>query len=388
MKILIIRTFPDVINPNSYNVQEIGLAKALIRKGHQCGIVLFHGKVGDKEEAISVATDHGQQQLNIYWLQGYGILKNGFMPSVYRIAEDYDVLQLHEYDQLLNYRIFKKCQKPIILYHGPYADAYTKGYHIKCLITDVLHGRNKAYKKLPVLTKSELATDFLRQKGFVDVTTVGVGLDVESLNANRQVRNQASVHLCDKTSIHGENSFRLLYIGKLEERRNIFFLLNVFRKLRQKFPQTEFLVIGDGNQDYKQRFLAETEKEREQGCVQYRERIGQKELANVYQNADVFLLASHYEIFGMVLLEAMYFGLPVISTRNGGSVTLIEQEENGYIMDDVDENTWTQTIEWLILHPKKRMQMGVRGQQLVKSRYLWDSLADRFVDAYWKVLEI
>ena len=50
MKVLIVRTFPDVLNLNTYNVQEIGLAKALTCKGVTCGVVLYAGKSRDWEE--------------------------------------------------------------------------------------------------------------------------------------------------------------------------------------------------------------------------------------------------------------------------------------------------------------------------------------------------
>ncbi len=53
MKILIIRTFPNIIDPATYNIQEIGLAKALVRKGHECGIVLYYGKNKDKVRLVS-----------------------------------------------------------------------------------------------------------------------------------------------------------------------------------------------------------------------------------------------------------------------------------------------------------------------------------------------
>ena len=48
MKILIVRTFPDFLDPGKYNVQEIGLAKALTRAGHEVGIVLYNGKNKDR----------------------------------------------------------------------------------------------------------------------------------------------------------------------------------------------------------------------------------------------------------------------------------------------------------------------------------------------------
>ena len=66
MKILIVRLFPYEININNYNVQEIGLAKALVKEGNQCDIV-FYTKGKEKREIINV----DNKKINIFWIKGY-----------------------------------------------------------------------------------------------------------------------------------------------------------------------------------------------------------------------------------------------------------------------------------------------------------------------------
>ena len=83
----------------------------------------------------------------------------------------------------------------------------------------------KRNKNIPCLTKSEAAAQTLKDKGFLDVTPVGVGLDMENLEP---------VSTEDGKINSTERPYRLLYVGKLEERRNLFFLLEVFRKLLKK----------------------------------------------------------------------------------------------------------------------------------------------------------
>ncbi|MGN0155690.1 MAG: hypothetical protein ACI39N_00445, partial [Lachnospiraceae bacterium] len=90
MKILIVRTFPNIIDPSSYNIQEIGLAKALTRKGHECGIVLYYGKNEDTIEKTEVACEDEKREITIYRLHGFSLLKNGFFPSLHKIIKEYD----------------------------------------------------------------------------------------------------------------------------------------------------------------------------------------------------------------------------------------------------------------------------------------------------------
>ena len=67
MKLLIIRPFPERLNLEAYNVQEIGLAEALRRNGIECDIVFFNGRDGDRTQRL----DSG---ITIYWLGGINVL--------------------------------------------------------------------------------------------------------------------------------------------------------------------------------------------------------------------------------------------------------------------------------------------------------------------------
>ena len=102
--------------------------------------------------------------------------------------------------------------------------------------------------------------------------------------------------------------------------------------------------MGKGKENYKKLVF---EKIRQYGLEQnviYFDNLQQKDIANLYKIADIFILPSQYEIFGMVLLEAMYFGLPVLTTLNGGSSTLIKNEENGFICELDEKEKWERAL--------------------------------------------
>ena len=162
MKILIIRTYPSQLNPDSYNVQEIGLALALVRKGHTCGIVMYL----ESGESYTEKRDDG---ITIYWIHGRKMLKNGFFPGIYKIMEQYDIVQVHEYDQLQSWMIYTYHNKKrnVVMYHGPYYDDFNKRYNAKCKMFDrlFLPFSGSAKKYVSCITKSPLAADFLKNKG-------------------------------------------------------------------------------------------------------------------------------------------------------------------------------------------------------------------------------
>jgi hypothetical protein len=134
MKILIVRMYQDVLNISNYNSQEIGLAKALIRKGHQCDIVLYTDK---KEISIQKMNMENGKAITIYWMPARKILKNCIYDKrLYELVKKYDVIQSTEYDQVGNLKLQKVTDNHMAIYHGPYQSYYPKIYNRKCLIID------------------------------------------------------------------------------------------------------------------------------------------------------------------------------------------------------------------------------------------------------------
>lgn len=375
MKILIVRSFPDILNLNAYNVQEIGLAKALTSKGLECGIVLYNGGQKDRTERYAFSRDGKEYSFTIYWLRGFSFFKNGIMPSVFRLISQYDVIQVHEYDQILSWMLYTRMKKPTVIYHGPYYHEYAKGYNLKCRVFDTLFLRNRRPERAVCLTKSEPAADFLRKKGFSHVRAVGVGVDQEQFQADEQ--EQVRCLLEPDGSV-----FRLLYVGKIEARRNVYFLAELFERLLAKKDHLELVIVGSGEPDYVKPFLERIKKWTDEGRIRYIPKATQKELAPVYRNANLFVFPSNYEIFGMVLLEALYFGLPVVSSQNGGASVLLRNGENGYMLEGFDLSVWEEKILQIAGNRELYEKMKKDAYDTVEKHFLWDKLADRFLAGY------
>lgn len=375
MKILIVRSFPDILNLNAYNVQEIGLAKALTHKGLECGIVLYNGGQKDRTERYAFFRDGKEYSFTIYWLRGFSFFKNGIMPSVFRLISQYDVIQVHEYDQILSWMLYTRMKKPTVIYHGPYYHEYAKGYNLKCRVFDMLFLRNRRPERAVCLTKSEPAADFLRKKGFSHVRAVGVGVDQEQFQADEQEQVRCLLE-------PDESVFRLLYVGKIEARRNVYFLAELFDRLLARKDPLELVIVGSGEPDYVEPFLERIKKWTDEGRIRYIPKATQKELAPVYRNANLFIFPSNYEIFGMVLLEALYFGLPVVSSQNGGASVLLRNGENGYMLEGFDPAVWEEKILQIAGNRELYEKMKKDAHDTVEQHFLWDKLADRFLAGY------
>lgn len=128
-----------------------------------------------------------------------------------------------------------------------------------------------------------------------------------------------------------EDRFTVLTVGRLGPRKNIGLAIRgVAEAVRKYDVDAEFLIAGTGRHEEKLRTVA-----REEGIknrVQFLRYVDDEELPLLYSSADVFSLTSHYEGFGLVLLEAMACGTPVIGTDVGGIPTVIEDEKTGYLI--------------------------------------------------------
>ena len=109
------------------------------------------------------------------------------------------------------------------------------------------------------------------------------------------------------------------------------------------------------------------------------EKIDNDQLRYIYPLAKAFLLPSKLEIFGMVLLEAMYLGAPVISSRNGGSMTLMNHSDTGIMIDEFNPDQWSEAAWKLIRDDEYRNKLINAGKELVANEYNWGTITNKML---------
>lgn len=372
MKILIVRTFPSIMNIEHYNVQEIGLAKALVREGHECGIVLYNGFHKRRVEEIAVDGTDGKVQ--VYWLRALNLVKNGVFFGLSAIAKQYDVIQVHEYDQLTSWWYYSFRKQPVVIYHGPYECGFNKGYNLKCKIFDHTFLKLCRRKDVMCLAKSPLAAEFLQKRGFCNVHSVGVGLDT-------------AVYETQEPQKAGSTGLRLLYVGKIEERRNVYFIEKIMRSLME-YPDITLTMVGNGDTDYVQTYLKAIDDLIQAGKIRHIPSVKQQDMGEVYRSHDVLLFPTNYDIFGMVLLEAMYCGMTCISSVNGGASCLIRDGENGIIVEEFDVQSWKTSILGLLGDKHKLKVLKDKNSEYILKNYTWQARIECFVRGYEKVYKM
>ncbi len=388
MKILIVRTAcRGVANMSGfYNSQEIGLARALSRLGNVCDIVLFGGEQESVKEIEFSLADGGAARTKIFYLKGLALYDMGLFFGLNKLADNYDIVQVAEYDQIQSWLMARRFKGKTVVYHGPYFSEFNKRYNLKCSVVDKLFVPGYKRWNTSFIAKSNLAVDFLKEKGISNVAAIGVGLDTSQLikhTLNDDIARDLAISLRrDK-----ENGVRrLLYIGRIEPRRNPYLLANLMNELVKCGLDVSLTVIGSGDEEYVAEWLSMFDKLGLSSRLHYAASLPNACLSEIYSLCEIFLLPTSFEIFGMVLLEAMYYGLVPVTTVNGGSSTIISQGVTGVVLDNLNPNEWANTVAQLFTENSGLVYMGENASRCIGERFTWDSLAPKFLSIYKRVL--
>lgn len=162
-----------------------------------------------------------------------------------------------------------------------------------------------------------------------------------------------------------DDKFVLVTIGRLVERKGYEHLI---RSLSLLPGDSHLLVVGDGPLEPSLRRVAE-----EVGVTDRITWLGYVPRAQLYgalEAADCYVLSSLHEGLGLVVLEAMWAGLPIVATNNGGQVDLVTQGENGFLVDPGDPESLADGIRRLRDDPELRSRMARHNQSDVEKHYV------------------
>lgn len=386
MKILIVRGFAEEINLSSYNSQEIGLAKSLAKKGHICDIVYYTKNKNPWVQKLII----DECNINIYWYPAIKVFNNAIYTQMMKdeIIDKYDIIQTHEYNQFMTWYLCKNKKKPIVLYNGIYQDSRNiLAKIINNKIPEILFKRTIIKNVDIAIGKSRLAEKYLKNKGFKNTNTIGVGLDIEKLNKNNSEDDNTKRLINDlKANL---NDYKvLLYVGRLNDKaKNIEFLIDILQNILKKRKNYKLLMVGKCDSKTIERYLNYARVNGVENNIIHINGVPQTYLKDIYDISDIFVIPSKYEIFGMVIMESMYFKTPVITSINGGSTTIIDNDKDGIIVDEFNSRLWSEEIINTIENKGKYNSIVVNGHLKINKVFNWDSLSDNFIKKYEEILE-
>jgi glycosyltransferase involved in cell wall biosynthesis len=142
-------------------------------------------------------------------------------------------------------------------------------------------------------------------------------------------------------------------------------LIKAFKLLLRKDFAIDLVIVGDGpdEQTYKKMVHSLDLDDK----VHFLSKLSDSDLINYYQKAEMFVFSSSVEGMPLVLLEAMYFGKPIVATAVGGIPEIVENGYNGYLVDS-DPLSLSNGIQKVLEHPDLKQVFGRRSQEILTKK--------------------
>lgn len=177
------------------------------------------------------------------------------------------------------------------------------------------------------------------------------------------------------------DSNRIICVGRLTQTKRFDRVIDAFSMIADKYPEWVVDIFGEG--DLHERLQKQIAERHLTGRVNIKPPT--RDIYAEYQNSSFFVLGSDYESFGLVLIEAMACGIPVVSVNCPfGPVEIIDDGVTGLLSGKTPKDL-SEKMEWMITHETERRKMGCQAHQAA-ARYQQDVVMKEWETIYSSVL--
>lgn len=218
-----------------------------------------------------------------------------------------------------------------------------------------------------------LSKDFeskLREWGYTGVVTVVTTTIEGSLIQDFSISEKMN-------DLRSTDKMRLLFMSRLVREKGIYETIDAFRKLRKSVPNLELLIAGDGKEMH--RVVNETQNDAD---IEILGHLTGSKKREVFKNSHVYCLPSYTEGLPTSVLEAMVFGMPVITTPVGGLKYFFKDKEMGYFVDLKEEEDMAERLKDLILDRERMVRMGLYNHEFALNNLTANKVAERLANSF------
>ncbi len=353
-------------HPGGVNEHVRHAYEAMRRMGHDVWIIT--SKYGKERE------DEGRV---IRLGTGYAFPANGSMGRVtlgWRFKQQArDLLAEHRFDILHFHEPFVPFLSPTMLdqsdtvniatFHafGGFSPSYWVGKWFAGRLNDKLHGR---------IAVSGAARHFISRYFPGDYRIIPNGVDLD-----RFADAEPFEELRDGT-------INILFVGRFEERKGLIHLLRAYHRLRKRHVDARLLIVGSGpKQREYERFIGL----RQIRDVEFLGRVSDDAKARYFASADIFCApATGQESFGIVLLEAMAAGVPIVASDIHGYKNVVQRGVQGLLVEPKNHRALAAALYRLSNDAELRHRMGEEGRAKAPE-YSWDQVSEQISDFYREI---
>ncbi len=384
MKILqVVSSFPPAYSYGGAVKVSYEVSKELTKRDHK--VTVFTTDTWDSKSRIPKPVAH-MEGIDVYRFRN---LSNNLSAKNLAIAPEmvldlkknirkFDIVHIHEYrsfQAIATCYYAKKCDIPYVLQpHGSLPRIIEKQSLKR--IYDVIWGNGILKHASRIVAVSESEVEQFRQFGIPDEKIAVIPnainyISPTSLPPAGQFREQYDIH--EKRII--------LYVGRVHKRKGIDFLIHAFNSFIQSRTENDAVLVIAGADDGYQSTLEDlvgqfglSDKVRFIGFI--------PSLTAAYQDADVLVYPSVYEIFGLVPFEALLCGTPVIVTDDCGCGEIIKEAGCGYLVCYGDVTGLDGALKFALENPDANRRRVKAGRRYIEENLAWDSVVKQVEEMY------
>ena len=364
MKIALVSPY-DVSHPGGVSEHIMHLRTEFIGVGHDVTVIAPRGNTGGLEvgdgfygigRTVTIPGNGSMVRLT------FDVTLYAAVKALMR-RERFDVVHLHEpLTPVLPYMVLLNSQAVNVgTFHAYRASNpwYTAFKPYMTFVLSRLDGR---------IAVSEPARDFVSQYFEGPYEIIPNGIDIDRFS-----------HGVEPFAWAADGVPRVLFVGRFSEHRKGFrYLLRAMPLVRQQFPNARLVVAGTGNPD---RYAGEMERYQVAG-VDFVGFVSPEELPRYYASCDLFCAPSiERESFGIVLLEAMASGKPVVATTIPGYASVMTNRHEGMLVPPRDPQALALALVRLLADRELRERCAAAGRATA-ARYAWPQIAARMLEVY------
>jgi len=347
-----------------------GLYKELKRRGHEVKIFTKRSKFRQERKS----TEEDVVELNPTFPLDLPILPPSGDETL-KVISSYDLDIVHSHHAftatpLAGLSYAEKLGIPRVLTNHSIPAGKHDGYFWETVGNLAYPVRYYINKAEVVIAVSKAAANFI--SFFVDYAPIKIipnGIDTSKFKPNFDKENK---------------ELRILFVSRLVHRKGPHLLIRAFKRVIKKFDNVSLTFVGSG---YMKGTLEELAMSLNiTNKIKFLGDVPDESLPQVYSESDIFVLPSlHAESFGLVLLEAMASGLPVVATNVGGIPEVLEDGKEGFLVKP-DERSIADALIKLLEDENLRKAMGKNGRKKAVEKYDWKNVGEKIEETYKELL--
>ncbi len=231
--------------------------------------------------------------------------------------------------------------------------------------------------------EQEHMLSLVSKKGTIEI--IPCGTDIEHFGSVSRQQARAKLGIAADAKV-------IFYIGRFDPRKGIETLVRAVGESGLRNQDNLKLIIGGGSRPGRK---DGDERERIEGIVReldltdvasFPGRISDEDLLLYYAAADVCVVPSHYEPFGLVAIEAMASGVPVVASDVGGLQYTVVSESTGLLAPPKDVAAFSQAIERIVSDSQWRDRLGIEARKRVEEKFSWWGVANQLSELYERLI--